>query len=95
MVNLKNTFPKSEMKLESTNLSKCMITFLDLRISIFRSRFLYRFYDKRDDFDFAICNYPHLDGNVPLASSYGVFMSQLVRFCDINQQVKGFINDVK
>ena len=31
----------------------------------------------------------------PLASSYGVFMSQHVRFCDINQQVKGFINDVK
>ena len=85
----------SEMKLESTNLSKCVITFLDLRISIFRSRFLYRSYDKRDNFNFAICNYPHLDGNVPLASSYGVFMSQLVRFCDINQQVKGFINDVK
>ena len=59
----------SEMKLESTNLSKCVITFLDLRISIFRSRFLYRSYDKRDDFNFAICNYTHLDGNVPLASS--------------------------
>ena len=84
----------SEMKLESTNLSKCVITFLDLRISIFRSRFLYRSYDKRDNFNFAICNYPHLDGNVPLASSYGVFMSQLVRFCNINQQVKGFINDL-
>ena len=85
----------SEMKLESTNISKCVVTFLDLRISIFRSRFIYRSYDKRDDFPFGICNYPHLDGNVPLASSYGVFMSQLVRFCDINQQVKCFTTDVK
>ena len=85
----------SEMVLESTNISKCVVTFLDLRISIFRGRYLYRSYDKRDDFQFPICNYPHLTGNVPLASSYGVYLSQLVRFCDINQQWKSFISDVR
>ena len=84
-----------EMTLESTNLSICVATFLDLRISIFRGKFLYRSYDKRNDFGFDICNYPDLNGNIPLASSYGVFMSQLVRFCDINQQVKSFMSDVK
>ena len=85
----------SEMTLESTNISKCVVTFLDLRISIFRGRYLYHSYDKREDFQFAICNYPHLNGNVPLASSYGVYLSQLVRFCDINQQSKSFASDVK
>ena len=84
----------SEMVLESTNISKCVVTFLDLRISIFRGKFLYRSYDKREDFPFGICNYPNLYGNVPLASSYGVYMSQLVRFCEINQQVNSFIFDV-
>jgi hypothetical protein len=29
---------------------------------------------------FSIVNYPHLDGDVPHATSYGVYISQLVRF---------------
>ena len=85
----------SEMVLESTNITKCVVTFLDLRISIFRGRYLYRSYDKRDNFQFTICNYPHLTGNVPLSSSYGVYLSQLVRLCDINQQWKFFVSDVR
>ena len=42
-------------------------------------------YDKRDDFPFAIHNYPHLDGKVPCMPTYGVYISQLIRFakaCD-------------
>ena len=35
---------------------------------------------KRDDFNFDIVNYPHLDGDVPRATSYGVYISQLIRF---------------
>ena len=70
-------------------------TFLDLRISIFRGKFRYCSYDKRKDFNFDICNYPHLDGNVPWGPSYGVFLSQLVRFCDINLNSDTFCNDVK
>ena len=40
-------------------------------------------------------NYPHLAGNVPKTPSYGVYTSQLVRLCDINDAGKYFINDVK
>ena len=36
-------------------------------------------YDKRDDFDFDIVNFPFLDGDVPRRSSYGVYISQLIR----------------
>ena len=85
----------SEMHLKNTNISKSVCTFLDLRISIFRGQFSYKSYDKRDDFNFDICNYPNLHGNVPWKSSYGVYVSQLLRFCDINLNVKHFINDVK
>ena len=33
-------------------------------------------YDKRDDFDFDIVNFPCLDGNVPRSTSYGIYISQ-------------------
>ena len=68
---------------------------MDLRISIFRGNFLYKSYDKRDNFNFNISNYPNLHGNVPCKGSYGVYISQLVRFCDINMNVKNYLKDVK
>ena len=34
--------------------------------------------DKRDDFDFKIVNFPFLDGDVHLSTSYGVYISQLI-----------------
>ena len=38
-------------------------------------------YDKSDDFNFPIANFPFLSSNIPPASSdYGVFISQLIRF---------------
>ena len=89
-----NIYPP-EMVLKCTNVSKATCTFLDTRISIFRGKFKYKSYDKRNDFDFGIVNYPHLDGNVPISTSYGVYMSQLVRLCDINLSIGSFLSDVK
>ena len=34
-----------------------------------------KIYDKRDDFDFDIVNFPFLD-DVPRSASYGVYISQ-------------------
>ena len=42
--------------------------------------FQLKIYDKRAYFDFNIVNFPHLDGDVPRAPSYGVYISQLIRF---------------
>ena len=53
--------------------------FLDLHLSISNGFFLSEIYDKRDDFDFDIVNFPFLDGDVPHRPSYGVYISQLVR----------------
>ena len=39
-----------------------------------------KLYDKRDDFDFDIVNFPFLDGDVPRSTCYGVYISQLIRF---------------
>ena len=84
-----------EMVLECTNLSTFVCTFLDLRISVYRGRFLYKSFDKRKNFNFEVVKYPNLDGNIHYAPSYGVFISQLVRFCDINQSANNFVSDVK
>ena len=42
-----------------------------------------------------IVKYPDLSGNIPLKPSYGVYTSQLVKYCDINQSSSGFVSDVK
>ena len=39
-----------------------------------------RLYDKRDDFDFHIVNFPFLSSNIPSGPSYGVYISQLIRY---------------
>ena len=83
-----------ELNLKNTNLSPAKSTFLDLLISVFRGKFLYKSYDKRDDFNFEVVKYPHLHGKIPRKPSYGVFTSQVLRFCDVNGNVKNFGKDV-
>ena len=83
------------MVLKNTNVSRDKVTYLDLTISIYRGKYMYYSYDKRKDFDFKVVNYPNLTGNVPSAQSYGVFTSQLVRFCEINQNSKHFLADTR
>ena len=36
--------------------------------------------DKRNDFDFHIVNFPLLSSNIPSGPSYGVYISQLIRY---------------
>ena len=38
-----------------------------------------RLYDKRDDFDFLIVNFPYISSNIPEYPAHGVFVSQLIR----------------
>ena len=47
-------------------------------------------YDKRDDFDFDIVNFPFLDGDVPRSASNGVYISQLIRFARLPSRVDNF-----
>ena len=47
-------------------------------------------YDKRDDFYFEIVNFPFLDGDAPRSTSYGVYISQLIRFARVSSHVDDF-----
>ena len=47
-------------------------------------------YDKRDEFEFYIVNLPFLDSDVPRRTSYGVYISQLIRFARSSSNISGF-----
>ena len=49
-----------------------------------------KIYDKFDDFDFETVNFPFLDGDVPWATSYGVYISQLIHFARASSNVAEF-----
>ena len=41
------------------------ISFLNLDISVVDRRFIYKLFDKRDEFPFFIVRMPHMDSNIP------------------------------
>ena len=82
-------YPK-ELKLNKANASDTSAPFLDLDLSITNGIISSKIYDKRDDFNFNIVNYPHLDGDVPRSTSYGVYISQLIRFGRACSSVEDF-----
>ena len=47
-------------------------------------------YDKRDDFDFDIVNILFLDGDLLHSTSYGVYISLLIRFARVSSHVSEF-----
>ena len=48
-------------------------------------------YDKRDDFNFHITNFPFLISNIPSSPAYGVFISQLIRYARASSSYECFI----
>ena len=65
-------------------------SFLDLNIKVIGSDIHTSVYDKRDDFGFPIVNFPWLSGDVPRLPSYGVKISQLVRFARCSTCISDF-----
>ena len=79
-----------ELQLNKANTTDTEAPFLDLHLSIANGFFTSKIYDKRDDFDFDIVNFPFLDGGVPRRASCGVYISQLIRFARVCNNVSDF-----
>jgi len=64
-------------------------SYLDIHLEIdSEGRLRTKLYDKRDDFNFPIVNFPFICNNIPAAPAYGVYISQLIRYyraCDSYQ----------
>ena len=77
---LKEIYP-SQLTVEKANKSDHLADYLDLTFIIDSGgKLSTRLYDKRDDFDFHIVNFPFLSSNIPSGPSYGVYISQLIRY---------------
>ena len=79
----------SELQLNKANTSDTTAALLNLHLSI-SNAISTKIHDKRDDFDFVIVNFPFLDGDVPRSTSYGVYISQPIRFARASSYVADF-----
>ena len=71
----------SQLTVEKANTSDDLANHLDLNFIIESNNRLYtKLYDKHDDFDFHVVNFPFLPSNIPSSPSYGVYVSQLIRY---------------
>ena len=80
----------SDLQLNKANTSDTEAAILDLHLSISSDIVPTKIYDKRDDFDFEIVNLLFLDGDVPHSTSYGVYISQFIRFARASSYITDF-----
>ena len=78
----------TELQLNKTNSPDAEAPFLDFNLCISNGIVSTKIYDKRDDFD--VVNFPFLDGDVPRRTSYGVYLSQLIRFVRASSNLSDF-----
>ena len=79
-----------ELQLNKANSSDTEAPFLGFEFIHFCGTVSTKIYDKRDEFDFDIVNFPFLDGDVPRRTSYGIYISQLIRFSRASSNVSDF-----
>jgi hypothetical protein len=48
-------------------------------------------FDKRDNFNFKIINFPNMCSNIPASPAYGVYISQLVRYARASSNYSDFL----
>ena len=82
---VKQIYPSEQ--LNKANSSDTEAPFLGLHLIILDGFVSSKIYDKREDFDFDIVNFPFLDGDIPRTTSYGVYISQLIRFARVSSHV--------
>ena len=81
-----------KLEIKDTTESTTSASYLDLLLSIGRDGQLHTsIYDKRDDFNFHITNFPFLSSNIPSSPAYGVFISQLIRYARACSSYECFI----
>ena len=89
-LNISGKIYPSELQLNKANTSDTEVAFLDLHLSISNYIVSTKINDERDNFDFEIVNFPFLDGDVLRSTSYGAYISQLIRFPRASSSVADF-----
>ena len=69
-----------ELEIKDTTESNTSASYLDLLLLISRDGQLHSLYEKCDNFNFHITNFPFLSSKIPSSPAYGVFISQFIRY---------------
>ena len=78
-------------KLETTDTASSA-SFLDIYLEFDDSgQISTKIYDKRDDFNFKIINFPNMCSNIPASPAYGVYISQLIRYARASSNYSDFL----
>ena len=80
----------SELQLNKANVSDAEDSFLDLHLSVSGGFVKSKIFDKRDNLDFDIVNFPFIDFDVPRSIPYGAYISQLICFARMSSHVEDF-----
>ena len=79
-------------KLDFPFVTAASASFLDLYLEFDDSGQLStKIYDKWDDFNFKIINFPNMCSNIPASPAYGVYISQLIRYARASSNYSDFL----
>ena len=86
-----NRIYPSELEVKETTETNNSASYLDILLSYDTDGHMNTsLYDKRDDFNFSITNFPFLCSNIPSSPCYGVFISQLIRYARASTKYTDF-----
>ena len=81
-----------ELEVKETTETNNSASYLDIMLSYDTDGHMNTsLYDKRDDFNFSITNFPFLSSNIPSSPAYGVFISQLIRYARASTKYTDFV----
>jgi hypothetical protein len=81
-----------ELEVKETTYTASSASFLDIYLGFDGSGHLStKMYDKRDDFNFKIINFPNMYSNIPASPAYGVYISQLIRYVRASSNYSDFL----
>ena len=81
-----------ELEIKETTDTASSASFLDLYLEFNDSGQLStKIYDKQDDFNFKIINFPNMCSNIPASPAYGVYISQLIRYTRSSSNYSDFL----
>ena len=85
-----------ELEIKNTTDSRNSASYLDLLLEFDHQGYLHtQLYDKRDDFNYTIINFPHLSSNILSSPAYGIYISQLIRYSRACSHYKDFLGRAK
>ena len=83
----------AELEVKDTTYSTNLASYLDLQLEFdIQGKLNLKLYDKRDDFNFPIVNFPFLSSNIPASPAYGVYVSQLIRYARASSGYRSFLH---